>query len=348
MKVLDIRPIINAMKATVESHELAQKGAYCRWLWQDNGNTRQLGINEYGCADAMNILYTINDFYCDKETRQARIDALKSLQHEETGMFSEATHHTIHTTAHCTAALQLFDEKPLYKLKSLYQHMGREALFKFLENEVDWNDPWPQSHKGAGIYAALVNADEITEEFQKNYFEWFFENTDEKTGFWRSGYADKAPIANHQHPDGRSMPDATYAYMAGGFHYMFNHEYAKMPLRYPEKVIDTCIEMYEKGGLPVNFGKDINFIEVDWIYCMNRAARQTTYRHDEVISLLSDFAEKYVDYLLTLDYTTHDRFNDLHMLFGCVCALAELQVALPGKIISEKPLKLVLDRRPFI
>ena len=129
---------------------------------------------------------------------------------------------------------------------------------------------------------------------------------------------------------------------------MFNHEYAKMPMRYPEKVIDTCIEMYEKDGLPVNFGKDINFIEVDWIYCMNRAARQTTYRHDEVISLLSDFAEKYVDYLLTLDYATHDRFNDLHMLFGCVCALAELQAALPGKIISEKPLKLVLDRRPFI
>ena len=44
----------------------------------------------------------------------------------------------------------------------------------------------------------------------------------------------------------------------------------------------------------------------------------------------------------------HDGFNDLHMLFGSVCALAELQLALPGIIVTEKPLKLVLDRRPFI
>jgi hypothetical protein len=35
-------------------------------------------------------------------------------------------------------------------------------------------------------------------------------------------------------------------------------------------------------------------------------------------------------------------------LFGAVCALAELQRALPGEIRSERPLRLVLDRRPFI
>ena len=228
MKKLDIRHIIDAMRDTVESHELEQKGAYCRWLWQDAKGTRELGINEYGCADAMNILYTINDFYCDEETRRARINALLSLQNSTTGMFVEATHHTIHTTAHCTAALQLFDTKPLYPLYGLHQHMEKDALYKFLAEEVNWNDPWPQSHKGAGIYAALVNADEITEDFQKNYFDWFYENTDKKTGFWCKGYADKAPVADHSHPDGRDLPDATFAYMAGGFHYMFNHEYAKM------------------------------------------------------------------------------------------------------------------------
>ena len=41
-------------------------------------------------------------------------------------------------------------------------------------------------------------------------------------------------------------------------------------------------------------------------------------------------------------------FNDLHCLFGSTCCLAELQSALPGKLISSKPLRLVLDRRPFI
>ena len=348
MKKLDIRNIIKAVKDTVQNHELEQRGAYCRWLNQDSKGTRNLGINEYGCADAMNILYTINDFYCDSETRKARIDALLSLQDPNTGMFVEATHHTIHTTAHCTAALQLFDVKPTYPLNALHPFMEKDALYEFLESEVDWNNPWPQSHKGAGIYAALVNADEVTEEFQNNYFEWFFNNSDKKTGFWRNGYADKAPLANHSHPDGNDMPDALFAYMAGGFHYMFNHEYAKIPLRYPEKIIDSCIDMYENDGLPVKFGRGINFIEVDWIYCINRASRQTTHKRDKVISLLYNFAEKFVDYLSAIDYKNDDAFNDLHMLFGTVCALAELQAALPGIIVTEKPLRLVLDRRPFI
>ena len=296
----------------------------------------------------MNILYTINDFYCDEKTRKARVNAIKAMQDKDSGMFTEATHHTIHTTAHCTAAIELFDEKPLYPITYLHQFMTKDSLNKFLDEEVDWNDPWPQSHKGAGIYAALVNAGEITEDFQRNYFEWMWENADPNLGFWKIGYANRAPITSARYPDGRNSPDAIYSYMAGGFHYMFNHEYAKMPLRYPEKIIESCIEMYENGGLPEYFGKNINFIEVDLVYCINRASRQTVYRRDEVVSLLNDFADKYVGFLSSIDYKTHDNFNDLHLLFGATCALAELQAALPGKIITEKPLRLVLDRRPFI
>ena len=56
----------------------------------------------------------------------------------------------------------------------------------------------------------------------------------------------------------------------------------------------------------------------------------------------------FVDYLSQVDPLRDEEFNDLHMLFGAVCALAELQQALPGLITSTVPLKLVLDRRPFI
>jgi hypothetical protein len=70
MEELDIRPVIAAIKRTVEKHELKDKGAYCRWLWGGtvwggDSAPRELGKNEYGCADAANILYTINEFYCD-------------------------------------------------------------------------------------------------------------------------------------------------------------------------------------------------------------------------------------------------------------------------------------------
>ena len=64
--------------------------------------------------------------------------------------------------------------------------------------------------------------------------------------------------------------------------------------------------------------------------------------------LLWDHAQKLIAYMESLDDKTHDQMNDLHSLFGGVCALCELQQALPGKIETDIPLKLVLDRRPFI
>ena len=368
MEKIDIRPIVKAIKKTVQSHELSKKGQYCRWLWQNKEGNRDLGSTAYGCADAANILYTINEFYCDDETRKARIAELQALQDHETGMFVEETHHTIHTTAHCTGALQLFDAKPLYEIKGLKKYLEKDALYELLEgndraNELrykahsvrdvekwlstlNWyENPWTFSHLGAGVYAALANSDEITEEFQKNYFEWFWENADGVTGFWRKGYADKAEYTNTW-DTAKIAP--VYCYMAAGFHYMFNHEYARMPLRYPDKVIDCCIKMYKENAVSKSFCNSIGFIDIDWLFCINRASRQTAHRKAEVRELIEDFAVRFISYLSSLDYDTHDGFNDLHALFGTVCAIAELQSALPGMIITEKPLRLVLDRRPFI
>ena len=89
-------------------------------------------------------------------------------------------------------------------------------------------------------------------------------------------------------------------------------------------------------------------MEIDWIFAMNRASRQTAHRFEEVKALLWEMAQDFLPWLMSLDETTHDGFNDLHMLFGAACAAAELQIALPGKIRTDVPLKNVLDRRPFI
>ena len=71
-------------------------------------------------------------------------------------------------------------------------------------------------------------------------------------------------------------------------------------------------------------------------------------RFAEAKEALDEFARSYTGYLLSLDPETVEGLNDLHMLFGALCALAELQAALPGRLTARTPLKLVLDRRPFI
>jgi len=154
-----IQDIIDRIEQVVQSHRLAD-GQYRRWLWQNATGSRDLGPNPYGCADAANILYTINRFPRDLEERQAWVQTLQSFQDPESGLFHEATHTPYHTTAHCVAALELFDAAPLHPLTEMHRHLPTGKLEEFLDS-LDWvENPWGDSHKGAGLYAAMVLTDE--------------------------------------------------------------------------------------------------------------------------------------------------------------------------------------------
>lgn len=329
---MNIDRLIEKIERVVEQHKI-EEGVYSRWLWQNEKGDRELGKNEYGCADAANILYTIGAFERDPEKRRCWVKALQEMQNPESGLFTEATHHTIHTTAHCIAALELFDAQPLYPLTGLMHLLDREKLYDFLD-QLNWEGkPWPQSHQGAGLYAAMVITRTCDLQWQRDYFNWLREHCDPELGMSYRGRTGKDIPAHH---------------MYGWFHYLFNHEYARQPIPYADKLIDSCIDMYMNKTMDKAFGRMVGFMEIDWVFCMNRASRQTAHRFDEVKALLRDFAQSYIPWLESLDAETDEGFNDLHMLFGAVCALAELQQALPGTIETTVPLKNVLDRRPFI
>jgi len=329
--MMNIDSLTEKFAGIVASHELGE-GKYTRWLWQNEKGTRELGNNEYGCADAMNILYTIGRFPTGK-AREDALNALLDLQDAKTGLFTESTHHPIHTTAHCIAAIELFDARPRYPLHDLKKYQTVEGLYGLLES-LDWkNDPWSQSHQGAGIYAASVLAGEVDLEWQRAYFKWLWDNTDPKYGMSKAGTIDGGTAKLNHH-------------MAGWFHYSFNNEYGRRPMRYPDKIIDSCLTM-RKTELQ-NMGRNTGFIQIDWIFCMTRAMRQTTHRFDEARQAVLDFGREYVAWMDSVDHEKHDGMNDLHSLFGTVCAVAELQRALPGEFESTVPWKLVLDRRPFI
>lgn len=331
----NIQDIIDAINKTVTTH-CVSAGNYSRWLWQDAKNSRELGVNPYGCADAANILYSIGNFPRDPAERAKWISALQAMQDPKSGFFHESTHHTIHTTAHCIAALELFDAAPLYPVNDLLPLLNDGGIEHFLDSLGWYDNPWPQSHQGAGVYVALNLTGKATADWNRRYFKWLWDNADPKTGFWR--------VNETTRPGTKPL----YMHMAGSFHYLFNHEYAHMPLRYPESVIDSCIEMYDNHELPANFGKACNFIEIDWIFCLSRASRQTPHRFNDIRARLETFTSDYLSFWRGADFAHNESINDLHMLFGAVCALAELQQVLRGELLSDKPLKLVLDRRPFI
>lgn len=302
MRQHDICHLIERVTSVLQTHKKGT-GRYARWIWEDKQKTRNLAPSEYGCADAANILYTVGEFPTNPAEREEWVNTLQNFQNPKTGLFQEPTHHPIHTTAHCAAALELFDATCRYPMYDLLQYTKVNSLYGLLEN-LDWEqDPWPQSHRGAGIFAALVLTDAVDQEWQDAYFAWLKQEADPETGLWRKNFVTKgsAPVFHH---------------MAGSFHYLFNHEYAKEPLPYPEKMIDTMLWLfYEDAAFQSVAAQQIGFIDIDWIYCLSRAMRQTGHRHEEGKHALDRYTDQLIDFLNTIDPKTHDGFNDLHSLF---------------------------------
>lgn len=326
MKQYDLNPIIDNIRGVLATHKL-RAGCYSRWLGEQV-------VNPYGCADAANILYSIGDFPRDKQERDAFVKTLQGMQGED-GLYHEHTHIDVHTTAHCLAALELFDATALQPCTPLLQYKDYDKLTELLDESDRMK--YGRGHLGAGIYAIMNLTGEADAGWNDRYFRWFWDHVDPQTGLWNI------------HLCGQFHNDPTWHYMGDTFHYLFNHEHAHMPLRYPEKLIDTCISLWDTPGqFPENFGRRAHYLEIDWIYCMTRASRQTPYRFFEIRERLEQFVDVFYEYLTSIDWSTEETVNDIHLLFGAVCALAELQQTLPGKLISEKPLKLALDRRPFI
>ena len=291
-------------------------------------------INEYACADAANIRYTIGEMPTDERERQACIEVLQQFQNPETGMFKEPTHVMLHGTAHCLSALELYDAKPLYPLKGLDSYRTPKGMIEFLEG-LDWVELKASGHMGAGAFAALTVSRGVTEELREAYFTWLDKQVDSTYGIGQEGAIDAGarPIWHH---------------LGDWFHFLFNYSFMRWPFPNVEKLIDTCIDMYQNNRMNDKFGQICHFMEIDWIYTLNRSVMQSGYRFQESREILKDFAKMYIENMAVLDKNTDPTWNDLHLLFGMTCALSELQLALPGEIVTKYPLRQVLDRRPFI
>ena len=332
METLNITGILESFLGVVESHKL-DEGKYARWIPSVYSDNRNFGINAYGCADAANILYTLGRFPREDAERKAFINAIQGMQNPETGYFTEGSHHIIHTTAHCTAALELFDARPLYRFYDMEKYLDMGEFIRYIRDEYNFLKCGKAAHAGAGIYASFKISGDANPQWCKEYFDFFDSTCNPESGLW-----EKNPNA-----------EFTRRFQIGdSFHYYFNYGDYHRAIPYPEALIDSCIDAYKGGMFEQEFGRQFHFIEMDWLYCMNRASHQTSHRYDEIKSTAYEFAKGYVDYLSKVDYSRDGGANDLHLLFGVSCALAELQKMLPGIVVSDMPTRLVLDRRPFI
>ncbi len=328
----DLRPFIDQVEIIVRQHALGAPGEYRRWLWQDQKEGRDLASSPYGCANAVNILYTIGRLPAEPEERAAFVSVLQSYQDPESGLFSYPGNYESHTTAFLAGALDLLDARPLYRAVGFEKYYSREALFAFLD-QIDWQEaPWLGAHLGAGIYGSMVMTDTADDVWEDYYFAWLDSNADPLTGLWKKGETRKAPL---------------FHYLAAAFHYVFNCEYARRAIPYPKELLNTCIQAYEDGECG-DFATSMGWSDIDYTYLLAHVQRRAGERYEETQSILRKIAEGLIGQLLAADVARSEQLNDLNTLFALVSALAVLQEALPGEIRTSKPLRLVLDKRPFV
>ena len=111
-------------------------------------------------------------------------------------------------------------------------------------------------------------------------------------------------------------------------------------------MIDSALRVRRENLQALGTGP--GFSELDWVYCLTRPVRQCGHRFADVQAEVRSFAREYAGNLLAHVTSRPTPFEDLHALNGTMSAFAELQQAVPGLLRTERPLKLILDRRPFI
>lgn len=149
-----------------------------------------------------------------------------------------------------------------------------DAITRFFSS-LPWDDPWRDSNRvmfALSRVAALMT-DRNREDLRAVMFsalDWLDARQSSVTGLW--GATPKA-----------SLGDC----MAATFHFSFYYFWLDRPLKYPERIIDSCLSLQEDHGLfsgPFQIGQ--NCLDYDAIDLLVKCSTITSYRKSDVEAAL--------------------------------------------------------------
>jgi hypothetical protein len=325
----DLREFVHWITAEYEPSIRLQGGAG-RYPRQPGQTSPAL----YGVSDMACSLYTIGALHPSAKERSEWAAAFALFQNPSTGWFLEKDPKTLspqHNTAFALGAMQLLDlDSPVPVVMEAQYADIRSYL-----NSLNWRTGvYQESHKGAGIGSiyALVPALHSTKWFAE-YFATCDALFDPNNGMMGKEKASTGDIDQ----------------IGGTFHYSFLYQYFNRHMPYPEKRIDAILGLQRPDGYWS--GENHLWMTLDAIYLMTRSLRYAPHRYDDVCTSVRRIMK-----VLQQDvYSAEGRKKafsangGVHSLTAATNIAAEAQQFLGSKeVITDWPLKLVLDRRPFI
>jgi hypothetical protein len=298
---------------------------------------RELGqttVALYGVSDMACTLYTVGALHPSAKERGEWAETFELFQDHETGWFLEKDPKTLsaqHNTAFALAAMQLLDLTPQYQVKMDAQYSDIGAYLK----RLNWHTGvYQESHKGAGIGSiyALVPALGTSKWFSE-YFATCDDLFDPHNGLM-----------------GLGKPTSGDTDQIGGtFHYSFLCEFFNRQMPYPEKRIDTILGLQRRDGYWLL--DNPLWMTLDAIYLMTRTLRYCPHRYEDVRASVQNSLKILQEDIYSRDgrRKVFSKPGGVHLLTAAINIAAEAQQFLGAEeVITDWPLKIVLDRRPFI
>jgi len=279
------------------------------------------------------ILYTVGALRPAERERGEWAAAFQAFQNPDSGWFLEKshTHVPLHNTAFALAAMQILNLTPQHPVKMGEAYSDPRAFL----NTLNWRTAvYADSHKGAGIAAIFALVPDLGKP------KWF----DEYFAACESLFDPNNGLM------GKDKPHTGDAEQIGGtFHYSFLYQHFNRHMPYAEQRIDTVIRLQQADGYWMK--KNHLWMTLDAIYLMTRTLRYRPYRFDDVCAVV----RRVLNVLMRDVFSAEGRKNTftgnlaVHSLTAAISIAAEAQQFLGAQeVVTERPLRLVLDRRPFI
>jgi hypothetical protein len=294
-------------------------------------------VDLYGTCDMACVLYSLRALPLDSEARRRWAGVIGEFQSTATGHYIERnqpSHVELHVSAYAIAALELLDHLPAHRLRFAEPLRSPAAVSGFLGGR-DWKDwVYLESHAGAGIGSIFANVPSLG---SRLWFDAYFAVLD----------AHLDPI-NGMHGDGKP-PGGDTDQIGGTFHYAFLHETFRRRLAHAQTRIDTVLGLQDDDGI-WDPGNPL-WLTLDAVYLLSRGVQHSGHRRADVEAAIGRALDHLTDRCLSVDGRQRSFCGPMgtHSLTAAVSLLAEAQAFLGGEAVrSDAPLRLVLDRRPFV
>lgn len=299
----------------------------------------------YGTADAACILYTLDPLGTNQPAAKEWLDELSRYQHAASGYFvaNTASLAVAHNTGFAVAAMKLFDRelangvRPAHKLEfaSLIEKTTDAQLFV---DSLDWrSNCYEAGEIVTGLASTFVNVANVV---PPSWLTWLFEHCEQTKLDPRNGMM------------GVDKPAAGDLDQIGGtFHFDFLWASKGRTLPRSSERAGALLKLQLANGLWDEHNPW--WLTFDAVYMLGRALPELS---SDLKKKVTDAVERAVDVLAKRALDDTARKGDFvtawmgtHMLTGAVSFFACAQKLLGQQaVVTEKPLRLVLDRRPYI